>query len=76
MNTYTQLGNRLLQPWHTIKIDKRGNNKHVIFTSRIHMRKEVELTFCFADTFSDCQILHDQYVINKFYEMYGIDGVK
>jgi hypothetical protein len=76
MNVYHHLGQYRLQDWHTVKIDHRGDNKHVIFTSRIHVNKEVELTFCFADTFTDHEILCDSLVISKFIQMYGADVLK
>jgi hypothetical protein len=76
MNVYRTLGNCQLLDWHTVKIDHRGDNKHVIFTSRIHVNKEVELTFCFADTFTDHEILCDSLVISKFIQMYGADVLK
>jgi hypothetical protein len=76
MNVYHHLGKCRLLDWHTVKIDKRGDNKHVIFTSGIHVNKEVELTFCFADTFSDAEILNDSMVVNKFIQMYGADALK
>lgn len=73
MNVYHHLGQYRLQDWHTVKIDHRGDNKHVIFTSRIHVNKEVELTFCFADTFTDHQILNDHDVMTHFINMYGVE---
>ena len=73
MNVYRTLGNCQLLDWHTVKIDHRGDNKHVIFTSRIHVNKEVELTFCFADTFTDHQILNDRDVMTHFINMYGVE---
>ncbi len=71
MTEYRHLGKCQLQDWHTVKIDHRGSTKFVTFTSRIHVNKEVELSFCFEDTFTDEQILNDGDVFRKFIQMYG-----
>lgn len=77
---YNHLGGRQLRHWHTVVIEDRptGNdgelNKHVIFTSTIHVRKEVDISWCYASDFTDAQILADGDLSAKHTEMYGHDA--
>ena len=77
---YNHLGGRQLRHWHTVVIEDRptGNdgelNKHVIFTSTIHVRKEVDISWCYASTFSDAEILADGQLSAKHAAMYGHDA--
>lgn len=76
---YNQLGNRSLQDWFHIEIVKiRSNdgtvNKHVKFHSRLHKNMPVTLSFCFAEIFSDFDILRNPRVVNKFVECFGAES--
>ena len=73
---YNTLGNHRLQPWFQVEItepDSEGS-KHVLFHSTIHKNMPVKLTFCFANTFTDHQILNDRDVMTKFIEHFGADS--
>lgn len=77
-NTYTHLGKFQLMHWHTVKIthEPETESKRVAFTSTIHVNREKELTFCFADTFTDYEILNDRDVMTNFIQMYGIGSLR
>ena len=77
MATYNTLGRHRLKPWHTVEItppDAEGS-KHVLFHSTIHKNMPAKLTFCFAHTFTDHQILNDHSVMTKFIEHFGVEDL-
>lgn len=77
--TYKHLGDRSLQDWFHVEIVKVPSsngtvNKHVKFHSRLHKNMPVTLSFCFADIFSDFDILRDPKVVRKFIELFGAES--
>ena len=73
--TYHHLGqHRLRAHWHSVRIETRAEGKHVIFTSTIHVREEVEVTWCYSLDWSDEQILNDTNLAAKFSQHYGKDA--
>ena len=61
----------LLQPWYTIEIKKRGDNKSVTFVSHIHVNKRVDPSFCWSSKFSDSKILSDGHLLGWVAQRYG-----
>ena len=73
---YHHLGKAALRDWYAVHItgpDENGT-KRVAFASKIHVGKLYPLTFSFADTFTDNEILKDHDVITRFTEMFGADA--
>lgn len=77
MATYKTLGKHALKPWYSVEITEPDaeNSKHVLFHSTIHKNMPVKLTFCFAHTFTDSQILNDHSVMTKFIQHFGADAL-
>lgn len=73
--TYHHLGQHQLRAnWHSVRIETRAEAKHVVFTSTIHVRKEVEVTWCYSLEFTDAEILADTNLAAKFSQHYGKDA--
>lgn len=71
MATYNVLNNRPLWDWYSIRIEEIGGSKHVFFQSRIHLNKELHVSFQFSTEFSDWEILNDRDLITWVFNRYG-----
>lgn len=69
--TYNTLAGRELWDWYAIRIEIIDDSKHVYFLSRIHVNKEVQVSFTFSTDFSDAQILNDNDLYTWIVNHYG-----
>jgi hypothetical protein len=72
--TYHWLGGRALQFWGSIRIEAVGDSKFVIFCSEIHVNRESRVSFSYANTFSDWEILRDRTLVTWVINRYGADA--
>lgn len=70
---YQQLNGLPTEFWLSIAIEDHPNDiKKAFALSSIHVRREVEMTFCWtASEFTDQQILRDGHLIRVLLDLYG-----